>query len=72
MAALYDVNEIRLMLRNLMSEMYNDEKICIYNRKELNMIIERIIYKLDPNNLPDIQHIKQLIKKEAKKNIRIF
>ena len=68
MAALFDMNEIRLLIRNLMSEMYNEGEICVYNRKEVNMIIERIIYKFDPNNMPDIEELKQLIEKETMRN----
>ena len=75
MIVLFDVNEIRLMIRNLMSEMYNEGEICVYNRKEVNMIIERIVYKLDPNNMPDIEELKRMIekgssrkRKERKKN----
>lgn len=65
MTVLYDNNEIRLMLRNLMSEMYNNGEIDIFNRKQVNMIIERILYKLKPNNLPDIEDLKQLIVRET-------
>ena len=65
MAALYDKSEIRLMLRNLMSEMYNDGEIDIFSRKQVTMIIERILYKLKPNNLPDIEDLKQLIERET-------
>ena len=65
MTVLYDNNEIRLMLRNLMSEMYNNGEIDIFNRKQVNMIIERILYKLKPNNLPDIEDLKQLIERET-------
>ena len=61
-----DMNEIRLMIRTLMSEMYNEGEICVYNRKEVNMIIERIIYKIDPSNLPDIDELKKIIEKETK------
>ena len=66
MALIFDINEIRLMIRNLMSEMYAEGEICVYNRKEINMIIERIIYKINPSNLPDINELKMIIEKETK------
>lgn len=67
MYTLHDKNEIRLMIRDMISEMYNKGKIVIFSRKQINMIIERIVYKLNADNLPDIENIKQRIKKEASK-----
>ena len=64
MAALYDMKEIREMIRELMFEMYNKREIYFSNRREANLIVERIIYKIDPNNIPDIEKLKQLIEKE--------
>ena len=53
------------MIRNLISEICNQAKICFYKRKEIKMIIERIIYKIDPNNMPDIGDLKKMIKEES-------
>ena len=72
MAALHNTNEIKLMLRNLISEMYNKGEIHVFNRKQVDMIIERIFYKLNPINMPDIADIKQLIKKETSKKTLFF
>ena len=56
----------RLMIRNLMSEMFNKSEIDVFNSKQVDMIIERIVYKIDPNNMPDIEDLKEMIKNETK------
>ena len=65
MVRLHDIKEIREMIRELMLEMHKKNEIYFTNGKEVYMIVERIIYKIDPNNMPDIEELKQLIEKET-------
>ena len=59
------MNEIREMIRDLVCELYKQKHIFITSRKQVNMIVERIVYKLDPKNIPDIPKLKKLIEKET-------
>ena len=61
---LYDMKEIREMIRDLVYELYRQKHIFITSKKHVNMIVERIVYKIDPNNIPDIEELKQVIEKE--------
>lgn len=47
-----------------MVELHNKGKICVSNNREANLIINRITYKIDPNNIPDIEELKRIIEKE--------
>lgn len=53
------------MIRDLVCELYKQKHIFITNKRHVNMIVERIVYKIDPNNLPDIEELKQLIEKKV-------
>jgi len=64
MVSLYDMKEIREMIRDLVYELYKQKHIFITNKKQVNMIVERIVYKIDPNNIPDIEELKLMIEKE--------
>ena len=66
MVSLHNMKEIREMIRELMVEMYNEGTIYFSSRTEANLIINRIVYKIDPNNIPDLEIIKQLIEKEVR------
>lgn len=63
---------VKSIIRNLIAEMYSKVERKIFNRKQANMIVERIVYKIDANNLPDILHLRQLIQKEASKKTHLF
>ena len=58
------MKEIREMIRDLVCEFYKQKHIFITNKKQVNMIVERIVYKIDPNNIPDIEELKLMIEKE--------
>lgn len=53
------------MIRELMIEMHNKKEIYIANKTEANRIVERIVYKIDPNNIPDIEDLKKMIEEET-------
>ena len=38
----------------------------VSNRKDANLIITRIVYRIDPNNIPDIEELKLMIEKETR------
>ena len=53
------------MIRELMIELHQKGKIYVSNNREANLIINRITYKIDPNNMPEIEELKEMIKKEV-------
>ena len=58
------MKEIREMIRDLVFEIYKKKQNYIANKKHVNMIVERIVYKINPNNIPEIEELKLMIEKE--------
>ena len=54
------------MIREFKLEMHIKREIYFSNRREANMIVERISCQIDPNNIPEIGELKQLIEKETR------